>query len=76
MLVLTPIQQKTLSLLSLRKTFPGSIIIRDNSGRIILQTPIHSNETVVDLSHLESGIYFITILDTSFLQTTTKVIKM
>ncbi|MBK9593373.1 MAG: T9SS type A sorting domain-containing protein [Crocinitomicaceae bacterium] len=71
-----PNPTKDLIIIKSPKDISGSIIIRDNSGRIILQTPIHSNETVVDLSHLESGIYFITILDTSFLQTTTKVIKM
>lgn len=39
----------------------SSIEVMDESGRIVLVSEVHSKEIQLDVSKLESGLYFITI---------------
>lgn len=55
--------------------FISLIVVRDATGRIIYEAQNTSATSSVDLSEMESGIYFITILDASNAQTTMKVLK-
>ena len=48
--------------LALKEDFSGSSIeLMDESGRIVLISEVYSKEIQLDVSKLESGVYFITI---------------
>jgi len=39
----------------------GKIAIQDISGRLVLQTTLNSNQAVLDLGHLPSGVYIVSL---------------
>jgi hypothetical protein len=53
----------------------AKIVVRDAAGRVIFENSNTTSSSSIDLTEMESGIYFVTIFDANQSQTTMKVLK-
>ncbi|MDX1653338.1 MAG: T9SS type A sorting domain-containing protein, partial [Brumimicrobium sp.] len=56
-------------------TMLHSVVVRDASGRKIFEATMNATETGIDLTSMEDGVYFVTILGSDNTQVIAKIIK-
>jgi hypothetical protein len=62
-------------LLTIESGMIASVTVKDASGRLVMVKQIHASSTVVDLSGMQNGIYFIEVENQNNVRNTIRVVK-